>query len=94
MTAEERARKLREIRADVQAGAGAAFAEVPAEFGAEPHEAGHGAPLRYFVPRDAVHGFCDWLIRQGATSVTVQELDFVYTASNALWDRLKARLDE
>jgi len=93
ITAEERGRKLREIRADIAPGANAAFAEPPAEFGAERHEGGHGAPLRYFVPREAAHGFCDWLIGQGAASVTVQELDFVYTAANALWDKLKARLD-
>jgi ATP phosphoribosyltransferase len=93
ITAEERGRELREISADVPAGAGGAFAELPPEFGAKRHESGHGAPLRFFVPREQAHGFCDWLIRQGATTVTVRELDFVYTASNALWEKLKARLE-
>jgi ATP phosphoribosyltransferase len=93
ITAEERGRVLREIRADVTAGEGAAFAAIPAEFCAERHEAGNGAPLRFFVPREATHGFCDWLIGQGATTVTVQELDFVYTASNALWEKLRSRLE-
>jgi ATP phosphoribosyltransferase len=93
ITAEERGRVLREIRADVAAGEGAAFADIPGEFGVERHEAGHGAPYRFFVPRKATHDFCDWLIGQGATTVTVQELDFVYTASNALWEKLRSRLD-
>jgi ATP phosphoribosyltransferase len=93
ITAEETARMLREIRADVPVGAGAAFAELPSEFRAERLENGHGAPLRFFVRREAAHGFCDWLVGQGATTVTVHELDFVYTASNALWDKLRARLD-
>jgi ATP phosphoribosyltransferase len=93
ITAEEAGRGLREIRTDMPVGAGAAFAEVPAEFCAELHEGGNGGPLRYFVRREETHGFCDWLIGQGATTVTVQELDFVYTASNALWEKLKTRLD-
>ncbi|MFI4995570.1 MAG: ATP phosphoribosyltransferase [Hyphomicrobiales bacterium] len=93
ITAEEAGRGLREIRTDMPVGAGAAFAEVPAEFWAEPHEGGNGAPLRYFVGREEAHGFCDWLIGRGATTVTVQELDFVYTSSNALWEKLKTGLD-
>jgi ATP phosphoribosyltransferase len=92
ITAEERGRVLREIRADVTAGEGAGLAEIPSSFGAERHEAGNGAPYRFFVPRKATHDFCDWLIRQGATAVTVQELDFVYTASNALWEKLRSGL--
>jgi len=84
---------MREIRADVPVGNAAAFAEPPAEFGTERLQAGNGAPQRFFVRREAAHGFCDWLVAQGATAVTVQELDFVYTATNALWDKLKARLE-
>ncbi|SDR16634.1 ATP phosphoribosyltransferase [Rhizobiales bacterium GAS113] len=93
ITAEETARALREIRADVPVGAGAAFAHLPEEFGAERLEGGNGAPLRFFVRRGEAHGFCDWLIAQGATTVTVAELEFVYTATNALWDKLKPRLE-
>ncbi len=93
ITAEEAGRGLREIRAEVPVGAGAAFAEVPAEFCAERHVGGNGAPVRYCVGREEAHGFCDWLIGRGATTVTVQELDFVYTSSNALWEKLKTRLD-
>jgi ATP phosphoribosyltransferase len=93
VTAEETARALREIRADVPVGAGAVFAHLPEEFGAERLEGGNGAPLRFLVRRAEAHGFCDWLIAQGATTATVAELEFVYTASNALWDKLKARLE-
>ncbi|SEC45715.1 ATP phosphoribosyltransferase [Rhizobiales bacterium GAS191] len=93
ITAEETARALREIRADVPVGAGAAFAHLPEEFGAERLEGGNGAPLRFFVRRSEAHGFCDWLIAQGATTVTVAELEFVYTATNALWDKLRPRLE-
>ncbi len=93
ITAEERGRSLREISADAPPGTGAAFAAIPAEFKADRLESGHGAPLRYLVPREVAHGFCDWLIGQGASVVTVQELDFVYTASNALWEKLTSRLD-
>ena len=93
ITAEETARAMREIRADVPVGAGAVFAHLPQQFGAERLEGGSGAPLRFFVQRSEAHGFCDWLIEQGATTVTVAELEFVYTATNALWDKLTARLD-
>jgi ATP phosphoribosyltransferase len=93
ITAEETARALREIRADVPVGAGAVFAHLPEHFGAERLEGGNGAPLRFFVRRSEAHGFCDWLVEQGATTVTVAELEFVYTAENALWDKLKARLE-
>jgi ATP phosphoribosyltransferase len=94
ITAEETARFMREIRAEVPAGAGTAFAHPPAKFGAKRADSGNGTPLRFFARREEAHGFCDWLIAQGATTVTVQELDFVYTATNVLWDKLKARLDE
>jgi ATP phosphoribosyltransferase len=93
ITAEESGRAMREVRAEAPAGMGAAFAEIPAEFAARRHEAGFGSPMRFLVPREVAHGFCDWLIGKGATTVTVQELDFVYTATNALWEKLRARLE-
>jgi ATP phosphoribosyltransferase len=94
ITAEETGRFMREIRADLPVEAGAALAHLPGKFGAKRAGSGNGPPSRFFVRREEVHGFCDWLVAQGATSVTVQELDFVYTATNVLWERLTARLDE
>ena len=94
ITAEETARFMREIRVDAPAAAAAALARPPAQFGAKRAGTGDGTPSRFFVRREEAHGFSDWLIAQGATSVTVQELDFVYTATNVLWERLRARLDE
>ncbi|MBV9566811.1 MAG: ATP phosphoribosyltransferase [Hyphomicrobiales bacterium] len=94
ITAEETARFMREIRVDAASAASAALACPPAKFGAKRAESGTGTPSRFFVRREEAHGFCDWLIAQGATTVTVQELDFVYTATNVLWERLRARLDE
>jgi ATP phosphoribosyltransferase len=94
ITAEETARFMREIKVDAPAGASAALARPPAKFGAKRAESGNGSLSRFFVRREEMHGFCDWLVAQGATTVTVQELDFVYTATNVLWEKLKARLDE
>jgi ATP phosphoribosyltransferase len=48
--------------------------------------------MRFLGPSEAAHGFCDWLISNGARTVTVATLDFIYTAKNALWDELRARL--
>jgi ATP phosphoribosyltransferase len=94
ITAEETARFMREIKVDAPTSATAALARPPAKFGAKRAESGNGSPSRFFVRREEAHGFCDWLVAQGATTVTVQELDFVYTAANVLWEKLKARLDE
>ena len=94
ITAEETARFMREIKVDAPTGASATLARPPAKFGAKRAESGNGSLSRFFVRREDTHGFCDWLIAQGATTVTVQELDFVYTATNVLWEKLKGRLDE
>jgi ATP phosphoribosyltransferase len=93
ITAEETARVLREVRVDIPIGSAAAFAELPTSFGAERLGGGHGAPPRFLVARQQAHGFCDWLVGRGATTVTVDKLDFVYTARNELWEKLRARLD-
>ncbi|MBV8426821.1 MAG: ATP phosphoribosyltransferase [Hyphomicrobiales bacterium] len=93
VTAEETARFMREIKVDAPAAANVALARPPKKFGAKRAESGTGSPSRFFVRREEAHGFCDWLIAQGATTVTVQELDFVYTATNVLWEKLKGRLD-
>jgi ATP phosphoribosyltransferase len=94
ITAEETARFMREIKVDAPTGASAALARPPAKFGAKRAGTDNGSPTRFFVRREEAHGFCDWLVAQGATTVTVQELDFVYTATNVLWEKLKARLDD
>ncbi len=65
ITAEETGRFMREIRADVPVEAGAALAHLPAKFGAKRPESGNGPPSRFFVRREEVHGFCDWLDRTG-----------------------------
>jgi ATP phosphoribosyltransferase len=94
ITAEETARTLREVHVDIPVGEEAAFAELPQSFGAQRLHSGHAGGPRFLVASEQAHGFCDWLVAKGASVVTVGGLDFVYTARNELWEKLRARLDE
>jgi ATP phosphoribosyltransferase len=44
------------------------------------------------VPKTAVAELADWLIARGAEHVTVAQMDYVFGARNALYDRLVSRL--
>jgi ATP phosphoribosyltransferase len=92
ITAEETARTMRLVGAE--APSVGAFADIPAGFSAERIGEASDVSMRFLVPRGQAHAFCDMLVQRGATMATVAALDFVYTAKNALWETLTARLGE
>ncbi|HWG03872.1 MAG TPA: ATP phosphoribosyltransferase [Beijerinckiaceae bacterium] len=95
IAAEEEARTTREVRAlapgdrmETAQEAGALF-EARALFGT----AGEG-PLTLVCPRSHAAALADWLVRRGADHVTVGALDYVFSARNALYDKLARRWEE
>ncbi|HWJ75360.1 MAG TPA: ATP phosphoribosyltransferase [Kaistia sp.] len=91
--AEAAGRSLREIRADVIDGEGAAMVAHD-RFGATaPFGTGLG-PLTLHCPASKVYQCAEWLrTGAGARSVTVTRLDMVFSATSPLAARLLGRLD-
>lgn len=48
--------------------------------------------VAFHCPKKKVFALSEWLISEGAARVSVAHLDYVFTASNMLADRLEARL--
>jgi ATP phosphoribosyltransferase len=46
----------------------------------------------FSCPAKNVGSFADWLVAQGATRVTSSKLDYIFSAENLLWSRLRMRL--
>ena len=46
----------------------------------------------FSCPAKNVAPFADWLVAQGATRVTSSKLDYIFSAENLLWSRLRMRL--
>ena len=49
-------------------------------------------PLTLVCPQDKVAPLADWLIARGAEHVSVGALDYVFSAKNALYEKLAGRL--
>jgi ATP phosphoribosyltransferase len=89
IAADARARAVRRIEAAIAPGP-ALVAEAAARFGASaPFE---GTSLVLLCPAKAVHGCAAWLAEQGAGSVVVQSVDYVFEPSTPLYDDLARRL--
>jgi ATP phosphoribosyltransferase len=95
IAAEEDARTTREVRALVSGDrnetareAGELF-EARALFGTT----GEG-PLALVCPRSNAAGLADWLLQRGADHVAVGALDYVFSAKNALYEKLARRWKE
>ncbi len=92
VAAEEEARNSRVVRALV-ADPNAKAAEAASLFSARalfglPSD----GPLTLVCPRDQAALLADWLIAQGADHVSVGALDYLFSAKNALYEKLLARL--
>ena len=92
LAAEERARTTREVRAALNGPNDRIVAEAIKAFDAA---APHGLTKNFIVLHCAearAAGLAAWLVAKGAGNVTVSPLDYVFAASNALQERLDARL--
>ncbi len=90
IAAEEEARTTREVCASIDA-KDQVLREAETKFSASLREAGNGAAI-FACPAKNVADLADWLIGQGAKSVTSARLDYVFDAENALWLRLASRI--
>ena len=93
IAAEEDARTTRLIRASLPEKS-EAIARAAAElFDAHPlFGFAAGGPIALQCPRAKAGSLADWLLSQGAETVTVSALDYVFSAKNALYERLEKRL--
>ena len=88
ISAEEAARTTRELRCHGALPAAGALAEGLRLFGARTLGEGRA----FISPRAKAADFAGWLVRNGAGDVTVAQNDYVFTAENALFERLSKRL--
>lgn len=88
IAAEEEARTTREVVAHIAISAPKLAQEALERFGAR---AGV-KPGVFTCPKDKVAHLADWLIQNGADRVTVGALDYIFSASNPLFEKLAARL--
>lgn len=91
IAAEEEARMTRDVRASLAAPSQKVLQDAAANFGAALRDKADDS-LTFACPAKKVAALADWLIAQGAKSVTSARLDYVFQAENALWSRLAARL--
>ncbi|ARN80117.1 ATP phosphoribosyltransferase [Methylocystis bryophila] len=92
IAAEEEARTTREIRAHLSEVTNALLGEAQERFGATLGERSSAGLAIFSVLEKRAPQFCDWLIAQGATTVTSTKHDYVFRADNSLWRKLAARI--
>lgn len=92
IAAEENARATREIRSRISGGSAKLPADALAGFGASLPFGASGDDVVLHCPVKSVAGLADWLTRQGAETVTVSSLAYVFKAENPLFDRLAGRI--
>ncbi len=93
IAAEEEARTTREVRARLNDPSDRTLRQAEQKFGAVMRERNFNGLVSFAAPAEQVTHFADWLICEGAQTVTSGRLDYVFRADNALWRRLEARLD-
>jgi len=91
IAAEDQAGKVREIRTTV-AHAANLGREAATKFGATAPFGAQGANLVLHCPTDKVYDCVVWLRERGAETVTVSALDYVFRATNPLFEALHERI--
>lgn len=89
IAAEEAARRQREVRTRLDR---PLDAKMLAEFGASQPFASNAGEVILHCPAGRVGALADWLIGNGASTVTVAALAYIFRAENPLFERLNARL--
>jgi len=92
IAAEEEARTTREVSTVLAAAGPPLVAEAQARFSARLRHRMDDGRLTLSCPQDKVPPLADWLIAQGADHVSVAALDYVFSATNTLYETLVARL--
>ncbi len=92
IAAEERARTTREVRAVMPGDAAAIGPGLDPELTHGMAWRREGGQVAFQCPKNKAAMLAEWLIAQGATSVGVAALDYVFSPTNALQERLDARI--
>lgn len=92
IAAEEEARRTREIVAVLDQEPNN-LADGLAAFGARIRRRGDNGRAIFTAPKAQAPALADWLIGQGAEEVVVRPVDYVFTRTNPLHERLTSRLD-
>ena len=92
IAAEEAARTTREVSACLPTASDDFLAKAGTAFGARRRRQTSDGWVVLTCPTAKVAGLADWLIAQGAEEVTVAALDYVFAATNPLYEKLLARL--
>ena len=92
IAAEEEARTTREVRTRLEADEDAIGEEAGRLFDARLRGRGRAGLIVLTCAKERVPDLADWLIGRGAEHITVGQLDYVFSAKNALYDRLARRL--
>ncbi|MDE2365215.1 MAG: ATP phosphoribosyltransferase [Hyphomicrobiales bacterium] len=92
IAAEEEARTTREVRARIDDLSDSKLKKAAAKFEAKLRGRGTDGLVILACPRENAPQLAEWLIKHGADAVTVGALDYVFTAKNALWEKLAKRL--
>jgi ATP phosphoribosyltransferase len=90
--AEEAARTTREVAAQLDAPTDELFVTAESGFSARLRRYGDDGWATFSCPKDKVAELADWLISRGAVEVTVASLDYVFSVTNQLYERLQERL--
>ena len=92
IAAEEAARTMREVAAYLPSATADLFAKAEATYAARRRHATTDGWTVLTCPTAKVAALADWLIAQGAEDVTVAALDYVFSATNPLYEKLHMRL--
>jgi ATP phosphoribosyltransferase len=92
IAAEEAARTTREVSALLAFVPADFFAKADAAFAARRRRLTTDGFVTLSCPTGKVAALADWLIVQGAENVTVAALDYVFSASNPLYEKLLTNL--
>jgi len=92
IAAEEEARTTREVCARLVTLDDKVMRKAAAKFGATTREAHEDGAVVFACPAKQVAALADWLISEGARTVSSARLDYVFHAENELWSRLSAKI--
>ncbi|MHB8884152.1 MAG: ATP phosphoribosyltransferase [Methylovirgula sp.] len=92
IAAEEAARTTREVAAYLPSATADLFMKAEAAYAAHRRRPTTDGSIVLTCPTSKVAALADWLIAQGAENVTVAALDYVFSATNPLYEKLLARL--
>jgi ATP phosphoribosyltransferase len=92
ISAEEEARTTREVRVTLASGAQLQGQEIEERFSARPLGPITDGGAVFQCPQVTILPFAEWLVSAGALRVAVTRSDYVFSASNALVERLERRI--